>query len=109
LVGDVLGLNRDPPGFSVPATPAARLSVDALLQKQVGSVAQPFIVIAPSALWQTWRPKAAVGRHFLRKGYAVRLTGAGNETMLCKRIAILAPGAIMPAGLTSLRADPRTC
>jgi lipopolysaccharide heptosyltransferase I len=106
LVGDLLGFERETPDFSIRIRPDAERSVEALLRDHIGATAKPPIVIAPAALWETkrWQPEgfAAVARRFLAQGYPVILAGAANEAEECRRIAALAPGAVVLAGLTSL-------
>jgi heptosyltransferase-1 len=106
LVGDLLGIARQGPDFSIPVRAESTRRIDALLREHVGVMARPPIVMTPAALWQTkrWRPEgfAAVARHFLERGYPVLLAGAPNEAEECRRIAAAAPGAVVLAGLTSL-------
>lgn len=106
LVGDLLGVERAAPDFSIPIQPQAERRVDALLREHVGAMAKPPIVMTPAALWETkrWQAEgfAAVARHFLGQGYPVLLAGAPNEAEECRRIAAAAPGAVVLAGLTSL-------
>jgi ADP-heptose:LPS heptosyltransferase len=62
--------------------------------------------MAPSANWETkrWNGEkfAAVARHFLERGDAVALVGAGSEREACAAVAALAPGAANVAGETTL-------
>lgn len=106
LVGDLLGVERAAPDFSIPIQAQAERRVDALLREHVGAMAKRPIVMTPAALWETkrWQAEgfAAVARYFLAQGYPVLLAGAPNEAEECRRIAAAAPGAVVLAGLTSL-------
>ena len=106
LVGDLLGIARAEPDFSIPISGEAERRIDELIRDQIGETSKPPIVMTPAALWETkrWQAEgyAAVARHFLTQGHPVLLAGAPNEVDECQQIADAAPGAIVLAGKTTL-------
>lgn len=101
----MLGLDDGPADFAFPLPPAADGRADALLRRH-GITGGDLVVMAPSANWETkrWNGEkfAAVARHFIERGSAVALVGAGNEREACAAVAALAPGAKNLAGETTL-------
>jgi predicted lipopolysaccharide heptosyltransferase III len=101
----MLELDDGPADFTFPLPLAADGRVDALLRRH-GIAGGELVVMAPSANWETkrWNGEkfAAVARHFLDRGCAVALVGAGNEREACAVVAALAPGAKNLAGETTL-------
>ncbi len=104
-VAPMLGLGDGPADFSFPLPEAADGRVDALLRRH-GIGGDDLVVMAPSANWETkrWTGEkfAAVARHFLDRGCAVALVGAGGERGACAAVAALAPRAKNLAGETTL-------
>ena len=109
LLGPMLGLDDDPPDFSLVISPDAVDRVGRLLSGQAvgGSRDQSGpLVLAPSTRWETkhWRSEgfSTVARHFLAKGRAVVLVGSAEERVACEAIAAAAPGTLNLAGRTSV-------
>lgn len=104
-LGPLLGLDDAPLDFSFPIPAAAEARVEALLRER-GLGGAPLFVIAPGTVWETkhWRNDgfAAVARHFMRRGFAVALTGSAREHTVCEEVAAAAPGAVNLAGATTL-------
>jgi lipopolysaccharide heptosyltransferase I len=102
-VSPMLGLDHGEPDFSFPIARAAEQRVERMLG---GSGTRRLLTIAPGTVWETkhWRREgfAEVARHFLKKGFAVALIGAGRERETCREVAAAAPGVIDLAGETTL-------
>jgi heptosyltransferase-1 len=107
LIGDLLGIERGEPDFSIPIPSEAERRIDELIRGgQISEPNKPPILMTPASLWETkrWQAEgyAAVARHFLAQGHPVLIAGAPNEVEECQRIADAAPGAVMMAGKTTL-------
>ncbi len=104
-LGDLLGLDHGRPTFDVPVPPAAEGRVDSLLERN-GVAGRSVAVLTPGTVWETkhWRADgfAEVGRHLLRRGLAVVLTGSAGERERCEAVAAGCPGACNLAGQTAL-------
>jgi heptosyltransferase I len=104
-VGPILGLDGGPADFSLPIPQMAVSRVEALLT-QHGADPADIVVMAPGTIWETkhWGSDkfAKVARHFLSKGFAVILIGSQRERVVCEEVAVLAPGVIDLAGMTTL-------
>jgi len=108
-VGPMLGLDQDPPDFSLAISADAVARTERLLSSPgVGApldAAAP-LVLAPSTRWETkhWRGEgfSEVARHFLAKGRAVVAIGSADERIACEKIAAAAPGTVDLAGRTSV-------
>ena len=104
-VGAMLGLDNGAPDFSFPIPKEANARIDALLD-YYDVANKRLVVMAPGTNWETkeWRRDAfaEVARHFLQKGFAVKLIGTERERAVCDAVAALAPGAINLAGETTL-------
>jgi lipopolysaccharide heptosyltransferase I len=104
-LGALLGLDDAPPDFSFPIPAEAEARIDALLRER-GAASSRLMLMAPGTVWETkhWRSEgfAAVARHFLRREFAVVLTGSGRERAVCAEVAAAAPGTIDLSGATTL-------
>lgn len=104
-VGPILGLDRGAPEFAFPIPQSADSRIQSLL-RQRGVVGPDIITIAPGTVWETkqWGDDkfAEIARYFMRRGFAVALTGSDRERAVCEAVARLAPGAANLAGETAL-------
>jgi heptosyltransferase I len=103
-IGSMLGFDTEPADFSFVIPDAASTRIEALLAGQ--GISAKLLVMAPGSIWETkhWRTEAfaEVARHFMRKDFAVVLTGSARERAVCGAVAAAAPGARNLAGETSL-------
>ncbi|HEY7299850.1 MAG TPA: glycosyltransferase family 9 protein [Xanthobacteraceae bacterium] len=105
-VGPMLGLDDEPGDFAFPIPPAASERIDSFIRQHEPAGCTRLLTIAPGTVWETkhWRSEgfAEVARHFLRKGFAVVLTGSKRERAACAEVASAAPGILNLAGETTL-------
>ena len=104
-LGSILELDKGPADFSFPIPQSANSRVDSLLRQHHIDRAD-LVVMAPGTVWGTkhWGTEkfAKVAQHFLSQGFAVVLIGTQRERNVCEEVADLAPGAVDPAGMTTL-------
>jgi lipopolysaccharide heptosyltransferase I len=106
-VGPMLGLDEEPADFAFPIPASASERIDKLIRQHAptGRNAR-LLTIAPGTVWETkhWRREgfAEVARHFMRKGFAVALTGSKRERAVCDEVANAVPGILNVAGETTL-------
>ncbi len=104
-LGPLLGFDAGPPEFHIPIPEAADERVEAMLRPH-GLLDRPLAVLVPGTAWESkhWTAEgfAEVGRHLLRTGYGVVLTGAARERPRCQAVAAACPGACDLSGRTAL-------
>jgi heptosyltransferase I len=108
-VGPMLGLDADPPDFSLVIPPVSVASATNLLAQHgipEGAISSGLVVLAPGTMWETkhWRSNsfAEVARHFLATRRPVVLVGSAADRRVCAEIASDAAGSIDLSGCTSL-------
>jgi lipopolysaccharide heptosyltransferase I len=104
-LGPMLGLDENPPDFSIPVPPQARVHVDMLLKRH-GLLAKEFAVLVPGTIWETkhWTVDgfAQVASYLSRTNRAVVLAGSAKERPRCQQVAAACPQVCDLSGQTTL-------
>jgi lipopolysaccharide heptosyltransferase I len=101
----ILGLDDDPPDFTVHVPEEAIARVERLLQ-QHGLLRRKLALIVPGTIWETkhWQVEsfAEVARHLAGRGFSVVLAGTAKDKMRCQAISSACPQACDLSGQTTL-------
>jgi heptosyltransferase I len=104
-LADILGLDNEPPDFSIHLPSEAAGRVDALLDRHY-LAGRPLALVVPGTLWETkhWQTTgfAEVARDLSRKGFAVVIGGSRKDRRRCEAVAAGCPTACDLSGQTSL-------
>jgi lipopolysaccharide heptosyltransferase I len=104
-LGSMLGLDEEPPDFSIPVSSLARTHIDTLLKRR-GLWGKELVVLVPGTIWETkhWTVEgfAAVANRLARSNRAVVLAGSAKERPRCQEITRACPQACDLSGQTTV-------
>lgn len=104
-LGPMLGLDENPPDFSIPVPPQAQIHVAGLLKRH-GLLGKEFAVLVPGTVWETkhWTVEgfARVANYLSRTNRAVVLAGSAKERSRCQAVVAACPQACDLSGQTTL-------
>jgi lipopolysaccharide heptosyltransferase I len=104
-LGSMLGLDENPPDFSIPVPPQTQAHVDALLERH-GLLGKELVVLVPGTIWETkhWMVEgfAVVANYLSRSKRAVVLAGSAKERSRCRAVTEACPQACDLSGQTTV-------
>ena len=104
-VGQLLGLDHNPPDLTIHLSSQTARNVQRLLEEHGVPPSKALVVLVPGTAWETkhWTIEgfADVARQFLDEGFAVALAGTKRDEARCRQIAAAASGACDLSGKTT--------